>query len=59
MQDGGRNIDIDRRGEILRDESDGCFDLCRDFGGHYILLFLPPALFRLYGIPLLFFLLLL
>ena len=40
LQDGGRDIDIDRsNGEILRNESDGCINLCRDFSGRPILFF--------------------
>ena len=40
MQYGERDIDIDRGGgKFLRNEGDGCFNLCRDFSGCSIPLF--------------------
>ena len=60
LQGGGRDIGIDcGDGEILRNECDGSFDLCRDFDSHNrFFLFFPLVFFILRDISLLSFLLL-
>jgi len=55
LERGGRDVDVDRSGrKVLRNESDGSFDFCRDFSGYRILLFFPFTHFCLPGPPLFF-----